>query len=98
ITDNALEALSVSCSWLEQLDVSWCGGITDRGFARLAEGCPELEEASVHAVWCEGITDVSLSALSTFCKHLEMVHIGGCEGIGAAATEALRASGVEVLQ
>ncbi|CAN0444240.1 unnamed protein product, partial [Ectocarpus sp. 8 AP-2014] len=44
ITDSALEALSVRCPSLEWLDVSWCGGVTDRGFERLAEGCPGLEE------------------------------------------------------
>lgn len=44
ITDGALEALSVRCPSLEWLDLSWCGGVTDRGFCRLAEGCSGLEE------------------------------------------------------
>lgn len=49
-TDDALEALSIHCSSLEWLDFSWCGQITDRGVACLADGCPRLEEVSLGAI------------------------------------------------
>lgn len=51
VTDCALEALSVHCPSLEWLDLSWCGGVTDQGFVRLAEGCLSLEEVRACVVF-----------------------------------------------
>ncbi|KAH6772529.1 F-box family protein [Perilla frutescens var. hirtella] len=89
-----LEAAALSPAvGLRELNLDKCLNISDVGLAKIAVGCPKLENLSLK--WCFDITDIGIELLSKKClqlKHLDISYL-------KVSSESLRwISGMERLE
>ncbi|GKU85623.1 hypothetical protein SLEP1_g262 [Rubroshorea leprosula] len=74
IGDQGLAAVGKCCQQLQDLNLRFCEGLSDRGLIDLAIGCGEsLKSLGVAA--CAKITDISLEAVGSNCKFLETLSL-----------------------
>lgn len=72
--DQGLIAIGESCQLLEDLNLCFCEGLTDKGLAGLAKGCANsLRVLGIAA--CAWITDNSLKAVASHCSSLESLSL-----------------------
>ena len=68
---------SAGCIYLEELNISWCQNITDKGIRLIAEGCPYLK--SLICKGCEGLTANCFSDLNPGnVKELRVLNLLSC--------------------
>merc|ERR1711871_1899723 len=60
LTDAGLKACADNL-WLEELDVSHCQGVTDKGLLHTIKESPGLTKINIS--WCRKITDVCIEAM-----------------------------------
>ncbi|BBN18829.1 F-box and leucine-rich repeat protein 2/20 [Marchantia polymorpha subsp. ruderalis] len=87
VSDKSMHALAVTCSGLEELDVSRCG-ITDDGLeAVLVENGAALKSLSLAG--CEALTDKSLEALERLVVHDKFgsLNVKKCQGMSRKALD-----------
>ena len=77
VTDIGACALVRKCPLLVQLDVSYCGEVTDVLLHTLAEVLPATFH-SLSAVGCGKIRDEGIESLSRGCVNLKLLEISGC--------------------
>lgn len=74
IGDEGLSSVGECCNFLQDLNLRFCEGLTDRGLVQLALGCGKtLKSLGVAA--CAQITDVSLEAVGSHCRSLESLSL-----------------------
>lgn len=72
--DHGLAAVGECCKQLEDLNLRFCEGLSDRGLIELAiHGGRTLKSLGVAA--CAKITDVSLEAVGSHCRSLETLSL-----------------------
>ena len=74
--------------WLEELDVSYCGKITDDALASIAQGCGGLLRLDVS--WCRKITELGLEDVVSSCSWLQELRLTGCDSISDQKLNALQ--------
>jgi hypothetical protein len=88
ISDDGLSWISVSCPFLNHLDLDGCFRFSDNGIYSISTHCKSLESLSIN--FCHGITDISLQALSIHaCKSLKILKCHGC-GITSKGIDMLK--------
>jgi hypothetical protein len=83
--------------WIEELDLSHCQRITDRGIIAVARESPGLR--AMNLSWCRKLTDACLIELIRNCKMLKRIDISNCDRFSAERVAELRTvnSHIEVL-
>ncbi|RLN62087.1 hypothetical protein BBJ28_00010105, partial [Nothophytophthora sp. Chile5] len=79
LSDVALKRIALSCSQLEQLDVSYCTLVTDLGLATIGKYCHRLMR--LRMVHCSQIRDVGVEAIVGSNPRLEELALSFCERI-----------------
>lgn len=74
ITDVSLELMTLHLSQLEELNVSYCTRITDRGIQILASSKSATQDSLkvLNISGCRGLTELSLDAIKNFSKLKEL--------------------------
>jgi len=71
---------SAGCIYLEELNISWCQNITDKGIRLIAEGCPDLK--SLICKGSEGLTANCFSNLNPGnLKELRVLNLLSCSNV-----------------
>ncbi|XP_037433159.1 F-box/LRR-repeat protein 3 isoform X1 [Triticum urartu] len=70
--DREAAALAAA-SGLRELNLEKCLGVTDMGLAKVAVGCPRLENLSFK--WCREISDIGVDLLVKKCRELRSLDI-----------------------
>ncbi len=86
VDDNWLYTLS-DFLHLQELDISHCIRITDKGLLTLAEGCGGLRK--LDCSHCSQVSDEGILALSRRCTMLESISIRGCPRVTGTALSIL---------
>ncbi|KAJ9700182.1 hypothetical protein PVL29_005822 [Vitis rotundifolia] len=74
VGDQGLAAVGECCKELQDLNLRFCEGLTDRGLVELAIGCGKsLKVLGIAA--CAKITDISLEAVGSHCRSLETLSL-----------------------
>lgn len=96
ISDKALECMADNL-WIEELDLSHCQRITDRGIIAVARESPGLR--AMNLSWCRKLTDACLIELIRNCKMLKRIDISNCDRFSAERVAELHTvnSHIEVL-
>ena len=68
ITDGAVVALAQHCTLLQELDLSWCNGVTDSSINEIAKKGKELVSLNVRS--CKDVTTDSLTNLVRNCPKM----------------------------
>uniref|UniRef100_M8CBW5 F-box/LRR-repeat protein 15-like leucin rich repeat domain-containing protein n=1 Tax=Aegilops tauschii TaxID=37682 RepID=M8CBW5_AEGTA len=71
-SDREAAALAAA-SGLRELNLEKCLGVTDMGLAKVAVGCPRLENLSFK--WCREISDIGVDLLVKKCRELRSLDI-----------------------
>ena len=74
IGDEGLAAIGECCNSLQDLNLRFCEGLTDRGLVQLALGCGKTLK-SIGVAACAKITDISLEAVGSHCRSLESLSL-----------------------
>lgn len=74
VGDPGLAAVGECCRQLEDLNLRFCEGLSDKGVVELALGCGKSLKALGVAA-CAKITDISLEAVGLHCKSLETLSL-----------------------
>ncbi|XP_053376119.1 lysine-specific demethylase 2B-like isoform X2 [Mercenaria mercenaria] len=74
ITDVSLELMTLHLAQLEELNISYCTRITDRGIQILASSKSPTQDSLkvLNISGCRGLTEVSLDAIKNFSKLKEL--------------------------
>jgi len=88
LTDAGLKALADNL-WLEEINVSHCLGITDKGMVYVANESPGLRILSL--AYCRKLTDVTVHALADNCKLLRRIDLSNCDALSDGAVARLEA-------
>ncbi|CAB4000684.1 F-box LRR-repeat 20-like, partial [Paramuricea clavata] len=86
VTDDAIRKLCECCNELQELDVSSCYKISDKGLSNLIL-CKNLRELRVSS--CYGVTDRSIKKLIRHCSKLVELDVGGCPRITDSGLQTL---------
>lgn len=74
INDQGLADVGEFCKQLEDLNLRFCEGLTDKGLVELALGCGKsLRALSIAA--CARITDTALEAVGSYCSSLQTLSL-----------------------
>ena len=87
ISDGALRHLAMRSCFLEHLDVSDCGEISDVGVVAIAGGCPLLTQLSLRD--CHFVGNRAAVALASGCPALKTIDFSGCDELCDGALIAL---------
>jgi Leucine Rich repeat len=85
VTD-ATAALLADCVGLENVNLSWCSGLTDTGVHSLVSGCPHLVHVSIAG--CRFVTDIGVETLVQL-EALERVVVTYCPLLSDEAAKSL---------
>ncbi|XP_060587380.1 lysine-specific demethylase 2A-like isoform X2 [Ruditapes philippinarum] len=91
ITDTSLELMTLHLSHLEELNISYCTRITDRGIQILASSKSPTQDSLkvLNICGCRGLTEVSLDAIKNFSK-LKELYATNCIRIPTERCRSLR--------
>lgn len=76
LSDEALKHISIGCTRLERINLSFCVNITDSGLKYLAK-MPSLRELNLRA--CDNVSDVGMAYLADGGAPLSLLDISFCE-------------------
>jgi F-box/leucine-rich repeat protein 2/20 len=86
-TNAAMKILAAHCPKVEELDISWCNNIDNRGLRKVVEGCPKLRDLRAGEV--RGWNDVDLM-LELFKRNtLERLDLKNCDSLNDESLAAL---------
>ncbi|KAK1257703.1 F-box/LRR-repeat protein 4 [Acorus gramineus] len=90
LTDRSLEAIRESCHGLEEVDLSWCVGVTDEGVLSLASAKHQTIKV-LSLAGCTGITDRGLGFIEMMmCGSLVGLNVKKCSGLSREGIESFR--------
>ena len=80
ITDKGIKVLAQSCPFLEEVNTSICGNITDIGLADVTRFCLNLTRLYVNTSQSNmaNLTDVGLTDIAINCKRLRVLSMCSC--------------------
>ncbi|XP_052778928.1 F-box/LRR-repeat protein 14-like [Mya arenaria] len=79
ITDQGMKHVSGGLVNLKQVNLSFCGGITDSGIKFLSK-MPSLKDLNLRS--CDNVTNAALGYLSEGGSRLEAIDVSFCENVG----------------
>ncbi|CAB4016535.1 Hypothetical predicted protein, partial [Paramuricea clavata] len=68
LTDSSVQYLAGVCHYIESLNLSECGLLTDRSLRFVRKGLKLLKDLNV--LYCSNITKASVKKLLTRCQHI----------------------------
>ena len=86
VTDDAIRKISECCNDLQELDVTCCFQISDKGIKKLTL-CKNLR--SLRVCSCYGVTDHSVKMVTRYCLRLMELDVGKCPGVTDAGLQPL---------
>ncbi|BFZ55444.1 hypothetical protein PYCC9005_002485 [Savitreella phatthalungensis] len=96
LTDNAVVALTNTCTALQHLDLSFCCALSDTSVEVLSLGLPGL--ISLHLAFCgSAVSDASLNRVAHHLRDLQRLSVRGCVRVTDTAVDAI-VSGLEALR
>lgn len=91
ITDASLEAMTLHLSQLEEMNISYCTRVTDRGIQMLASSKSATQDSLkvLNISGCRGLTGISLDAIKNF-SNLKELYVVNCIRIPIERCRGLR--------